>query len=173
MRAAAGWVQASKKEPVGAPGVEAIVSANRRQSPRYVCDYPARIVSSEHLVSTSARIVNISKEGAKVEVMFPVKGPTVVMLYDLANSEIYECEIRWRSDFYIGVQFLDILGPGRRRRFFAGEPVPLKRTMNHFIRLEAPPVEAVIAKAPPPQWRADIESLLMEGPRPEPPVRRK
>jgi len=173
MRVGAGLAQAAKKAPGGALTPEAVLAANRRQSPRYACDYAARVVSSEQLVSTSARIVNISREGAKVEVMFPSRGPNIIMLYDVVNSEVYECEVRWRSDFYIGVQFLDILGPGRRRRFFAGEPVPLKKSMNQFIRLEAPPVEDVIAKAPPPQWRADLESLLAEAPRVPSPTRRK
>ena len=170
--AGAGLAQAAKKAPSAVPGAEASESPNRRQSPRYACDYPARVVSSEHLISTSARIVNISQEGAKVEVMFPVRGPTIVMLFDLANSEVYECEIRWRTDFFIGVRFLDILGPARRRRFFAGETVPLKSTMKQFIRLENPPVEEVAGKAPPPQWRSDTEGLLMDGPRPKPPARR-
>lgn len=171
MRDGAGLVRATKKNAGALSVPDGVVAANRRQSPRYACDYPARVVSSEHNVSTSARIVNISREGAKVEVMFPVRGPTIVMVYDLANSEVYECEIRWRSDFFIGVQFLDILGPGRRRRFFAGETVPLKKTDNRFIRLEAPPLEDVVAKAPPQQWRADIESLLLESPRTPPPKR--
>jgi hypothetical protein len=102
----------------------------------------ARIASGDRNISTAARIVRISREGAKVEVMFPTKGPTVIMLFDCENDEIYECEVRWRTDPYvgfIGVRFLDILGSGRRRLFFADQPVPLRRLPNAIIRLNEPP----------------------------------
>lgn len=50
----------------------------------------------------------------------------------LTPKQFCECEAPWKSDEYIGVQFLDILGPSRRRRFLAGEKIPVRRT-DHKI----------------------------------------
>ena len=114
----------------------------RRSDPWVPSGVAARIASDDRNISIAARIVRISKEGAKVEVMFPVKGPPVIMLFDCENDEIYECEVRWRTDPYvgfIGVRFLDILGSGRRRLFFADQPVPLRRLPNAIIKLTEPP----------------------------------
>ncbi len=119
---------------------------------RYACDYPARVASSDRDISTLARIDSISIEGATVEVMFPRRGPSSIMLFDLANNEIYECEVRWRTDDHIGVRFLDVFGPWRRRMFFAGEAVPLKRTNHRIIQLEHPPKEQLLPDPPPPRF---------------------
>ncbi len=118
-------------------------------APRYACAYPARVASSDRDIYTLGRIVSISVEGAKVEVMFPRRGPSSIMLFDLANNEIYECEVKWRTDDYIGVRFLDVFGPGRRRMFFAGETVPLKRTDHRIIQLPHPPKEELLPDPPP------------------------
>lgn len=122
----------------------------RRSDRRYVCDFLARVVSGDRDVSTLGRIVNISKTGAKVEVMFPRRGPSVAILIDLANDDFYECVVRWRTDDFIGVRFLDLLGPARRRRYFTGEPIPLKLSAHRIIQLENPPRED-IAPGPPPR----------------------
>ncbi len=121
----------------------------RRGETRYACNYRARVVSAEWTISTAANIVNISKSGAKVEVMYPRRGPSVIMLHDEVNGEIYECEVRWRTDDYIGVRFLDVFGPGRRRKYFAGETVPLETSAHQIIQLVAPPHEDVRPGPPP------------------------
>jgi hypothetical protein len=129
------------------------------RSDRWVpCGLAARIASSDRNISTAARIVRISREGAKVEVMFPVKGPPAIMLFDCENDEIYECEVRWRTDAYvgfIGVRFLDILGSGRRRLFFADQPVPLRRLPNAIIRLNEPPRDDGPSSLFDPTWRRE------------------
>ena len=95
----------------GSKAGAAIGHDDRRSEARYACDCRARIASSDRAISTAGRIVNISAKGAKVEVMFPRHGPNTIFLVDEASSEIFECEVRWRSGFYIGVRFLDVLGP--------------------------------------------------------------
>ena len=120
----------------------------------------ARIASGDRNISIAARIVKISREGAKVEVMFPVKGPPVIMLFDCENDDIYECEVRWRTDPYvgfIGVRFLDILGSGRRRLFFADQPVPLRRLPNAIIRLNEPPRDDSPSSLFDPIWRREYD----------------
>lgn len=130
----------------------------RRSDPWVPSGVAARIASDDRNISIAARIVRISKEGAKVEVMFPVKGPPVIMLFDCENDEIYECEVRWRTDPYvgfIGVRFLDILGSGRRRLFFADQPVPLRRLPGAIIRLNEPPRDDSPSSLFDPIWRRE------------------
>jgi hypothetical protein len=134
---------------VGAKAGAAIGHDDRRAEARYACDWPARIASSDRAISTAGRIVNISAKGAKVEVMFPRHGPSTIFLVDEVSSEIYECEVRWRSGFYIGVRFLDVLGPGRRRRFMAGEAVPIKTSAHTIVELDKPPKENIRPGPPP------------------------
>ena len=73
----------------------------RRLSQRFPCDYPVRIVSGDRSLQFETRMVDVSA--------------------GLTTKQFCECEAPWKSDEYIGVQFLDILGPSRRRRFLAGE----------------------------------------------------
>jgi hypothetical protein len=132
----------------------------RRSDPWVPSGVAARIASGDRNISIAARIVRISREGAKVEVMFPVKGPPVIMLFDCENDEIYECEVCWRTDPYvgfIGVRFLDILGSGRRRLFFADQPVPLRRLPNAIIRLNEPPRDDSPSSLFDPIWRRENE----------------
>jgi hypothetical protein len=127
----------------GSKAGTAIGHDDRRSEARYACDCPARIASSDRAISTAGRIVNISAKGAKVEVMFPRHGPSTIFLVDEASSEIFECEVRWRSGFYIGVRFLDVLGPGRRRKFMAGESVPIGASAHTIVDLDEPPKETI------------------------------
>jgi hypothetical protein len=131
-----------------------------RSDPWVPTGLAARIASGDRNISIAARIVKISREGAKVEVMFPTKGPPVIMLFDCENDEIYECEVRWRTDpfvGFIGVRFLDILGSGRRRLFFADQPVPLRRLPNAIIRLNEPPRDDSPLGLFDPIWRRESD----------------
>jgi len=127
----------------GQDSLSPLADDERRAERRYACNYRARVASSDRTISTAATIVNISKSGAKVEVMYPRRGPTTIMLHDEVNGEIYECEVRWRTDDFVGVRFLDVFGPGRRRKFLAGEPVPLRASDHKIIQLECAPKEKV------------------------------
>jgi len=138
----------------------------RRAAPGFPCSFPARIADSDRAISTSGRIVAISNDGAKVEVMFPIKGPSVIMLFHCRNDQIYECEVRWRTDAFIGVRFLDILGSGRRRLFFADRPVPLRWLPNEIIRLNEPPRDDGFSILFDPIWRAgEDEPVSLRGSR--------
>ena len=123
--------------------------AARDTEARYACDYAARIASADRDISTAGRIVSISAYSARVEVMYPRRGPSTAFLFDLANSEIYECEVTWRTDLVIGVRFLDVLGPGRRRRWRAGEDVPIQKSAHRVIQLDEPPKEKLLPGPPP------------------------
>lgn len=93
---------------------------DRRAEQRFVCEYPARIISLDRSISVDGTMVNISTVGTRVEAAYPQRGPSIVILHELANSELYECEVRWNSGKAVGLHFVDVFGPCRRRQFFAG-----------------------------------------------------
>ena len=101
-----------------------------------------RIASGDRTISTAGRLVRASEIGATIEVMFPSRGPSVIMVYFVDDSEIYESEVRWRTDWRIGVRFLDVLGSVRRRLFFNDQPVPLQPLPNRILRLAEAPNES-------------------------------
>lgn len=146
---------------------EAAEAAQRTEA-RYACDYAARIASADRDISTAGRIVSISATSARVEVMYPRRGPSTAFLFDLVNCEIYECEVTWRTDSFIGVRFLDVLGPGRRRRWRTGEDVPIKKSANRVIQLDEPPKEQLLPGPPPGRLFLGVEQE--PSPRPTPPT---
>jgi hypothetical protein len=122
-----------------------------RAEPRYACNHKACVASANRDIAIEARIVNISKSGAKVEVIYPRRGPSTTFLFDLETTLVYECEVLWRSDFHIGVRFLDVLGPSRRRKLQTGADFPLSQSSRQFIQLEEPPKEELQPGPPPPE----------------------
>ena len=150
LRGKAGGKPSSLVKPAHA--ANALAEAERRADKRYTCDFAARIASADRLISTAGRIVNISQKGARVEVMFPRGGPTILMLHNLVNEDIYECQVRWRTDAFIGVRFIDILGPSRRRQYFADDDVRLIKSNHQFIQLAKPTTEFVVPEPPPPRF---------------------
>jgi hypothetical protein len=110
---------------VGAYDADSDPARRRRQAAtRFVCDSPARLVSGDRSISIEGAILKFSDDGAKVEAAYPHNGPSIVFLHDLADNELYECEISWNSGRHVGLQILDVVGPARRRKFFAGQKVP-------------------------------------------------
>ena len=162
-RASAGWREklgAKLKKPAGSRGRDEAAEAARATEARYACDYAARIASADRDISTAGRIVSISASSARVEIMYPRRGPSTAFLFDLVNCEIYECEVTWRTDAFIGVRFLDVLGPGRRRRWRAGEEVPIKKSANRVIQLDEPPKEILLPGPPPGRLFLGVEQEL-------------
>ena len=121
----------------------------RRSEPRYACNHNACVASANRDIAIAGRIVSISMSGARVEVMYPRRGPSTTFLFDLVNGLVYECEVLWRSDFHIGVRFLDVLGPSRRRKLQTGADVAIRQSSNPIIQLEEPPKEELQPGPPP------------------------
>ena len=123
----------------------------RRVEPLYACDAPADIVDADRTMSLVGRIVNISTSGAKVAVCYPPDGPTTMFLVDVDRRDVYECDVRWRTDEFIGVRFLDVLGSARKRKLFAGDKLAIAKISHAIAQLDQPPQETVQA-GPPPHW---------------------
>ena len=109
--------------------------SKKRAIKRIACNFRARIASADRDISTAGTIVNVSTEGAMVEVMYSKRGPSTVILQDIENDVLYECRVQWRTDTHIGVVFIDVFGPARRRMYREGEYVPIMRTDDQVIQL--------------------------------------
>jgi hypothetical protein len=75
----------------------------RRRGPRADVDEPAYI--SSHGSSTRCRVVNISAEGAAIEVPDPVFIPTRFQLMTENDRVVRDCRIVWTKQNRIGVVF--------------------------------------------------------------------
>ena len=137
--------------PGGAGAREETNNIERRAERRYACNHEACVASANRDIAIGGRMVSISASGATVEVMYPRRGPSTTFLFDLVSGMVYECEVLWRSDFHLGVRFLDVLGPSRRRRLQTGEDVPIRQSSHQIIQLEEPPKEELHPGPPPAQ----------------------
>ena len=143
---------------------EASDTETRRAERRYACNHNACVASANRDIAIGGRIVSISASGARVEVMYPRRGPSTTFLFDLVDGMVYECEVLWRSDFHIGVRFLDVLGPSRRRRLQTGEEVPIRQSSHQIIQLEEPPKEEIQPGPPPAEIFAGASQKPTRGP---------
>jgi hypothetical protein len=75
----------------------------RRRGPRADVDQPAYI--SSHGSSTRCRVVNISAEGAAIEVPDPVFVPARFQLMTESDRVVRDCRIVWTKQNRIGVVF--------------------------------------------------------------------
>jgi hypothetical protein len=75
----------------------------RRRGPRADVDEPAYI--SSHGSSTRCRLVNISAEGAAIEVPDPVFVPARFQLMTENDRVVRDCRIVWTKQNRIGVIF--------------------------------------------------------------------
>jgi hypothetical protein len=75
----------------------------RRRGPRADVDQPAYI--SSHGSSTRCRVVNISAEGAAIEVPDPLFVPTRFQLMTESDRVVRDCRIVWTKQNRIGVVF--------------------------------------------------------------------
>ena len=76
---------------------------DRRRGPRADVDEPAYI--SSHGSSTRCRVVNISAEGAAIEVPDPVFVPARFQLMTEKDRVVRDCRIVWTKQNRIGVVF--------------------------------------------------------------------
>jgi len=85
------------------PLILATATEERRRAPRADVDEPAYI--SSHGSSTRCRVVNISAEGAAIDVPDPVFVPTRFQLMTETDRVVRDCRIVWTKQNRIGVIF--------------------------------------------------------------------
>jgi hypothetical protein len=76
---------------------------DRRRAPRADVDEPAYI--SSHGSSTRCRVVNISAEGAAIDVPDPAFVPARFQLMTESDRVVRDCRIVWTKQNRIGVVF--------------------------------------------------------------------
>ena len=81
----------------------ATVTEERRRGPRADVDEPAYI--SSHGSSTRCRVVNMSAEGAAIDVPDPVFVPARFQLMTEKDRVVRDCRIVWTKQNRIGVIF--------------------------------------------------------------------
>jgi hypothetical protein len=81
----------------------ATATEERRRGPRAAVDEPAYI--SSHGSSTRCRVVNISAEGAAIEVPDPAFVPPRFQLMTENDRQLRDCRIVWIKQSRIGVIF--------------------------------------------------------------------
>jgi hypothetical protein len=85
------------------PATLATAMEERRRGPRADVDEPAYI--SSHGSSTRCRVVNVSAEGAAIEVPDPVFVPARFQLMTENDRVVHDCRIVWTKHNRIGVIF--------------------------------------------------------------------
>jgi len=85
------------------PATLATAMEERRRGPREDVDEPAYI--SSHGSSTRCRVVNISAEGAAIDVPDPVFVPTCFQLMTEKDRVVRNCRIVWTKQNRVGVIF--------------------------------------------------------------------
>jgi hypothetical protein len=85
------------------PAALATANEERRRGPRADVDEPAYI--SSHGSSTRCRVVNISAEGAAIEVPDPAFVPARFQLMTESDRVVRDCRIVWTKQNRIGVVF--------------------------------------------------------------------
>ena len=85
------------------PATLATAMEDRRRGPRAEVDEPAYI--SSHGSSTRCRVVNISAEGAAIDVPDPVFVPARFQLMTESDRVVRDCWIVWTKQNRIGVIF--------------------------------------------------------------------
>ena len=83
----------------------ATTTEERRRGPRADVDEPAYISSDGS--STLCRVVNISAEGAAIDVENPAFVPPRFRLVMASDSSVRECRIAWIQKNRIGLSFDD------------------------------------------------------------------
>ena len=94
------------------------VRIDRRAAERKPVNIPAAVYSNYREELIAATILDRSEGGAKIKIEQNLFLPKTILLIDFHNGSIFECEVRWRENCYLGVLVIDEYSSARRRRFF-------------------------------------------------------
>jgi len=82
----------------------------KRSAPRFQTNIPGTLffdtVSGRGDIGCN--IVDLSDGGARVETVLGDILPLRVALHECSHGNIYDCEVRWRRNNEIGLQFIDL-----------------------------------------------------------------
>ena len=89
---------------------------NRRTSFRHTVCIPVTIISLiPERFELSATIIDISIDGAQLEVVDASSVPKHCQLVRSFDDSIYDCEVRWAKGDRLGLRFIDMCTSAQRR----------------------------------------------------------
>jgi hypothetical protein len=89
-----------------------------RKTPRTRVTLPAKLNSEEGHLLCDCRTVDLSKNGARLEVSAPTTLPNRFTL-TLSSDESRSCRVRWRSENCVGVHFDKTVSAPQNKRFWS------------------------------------------------------
>src|SRR5262245_50290583 len=87
----------------GTDGAATVI--NNRAHPRLKADLKARLLSLDGRCNYNCMVVDVSEGGARVASAHVALIPSRVFL--AVADDILECDVRWRRDGQLGLQFID------------------------------------------------------------------
>jgi hypothetical protein len=154
---AAAPARALETNPLNAPSPGNSVSADKRKSPRYVCEGSARIQEVGGTTATWAKFADISMHGCYVETASPSRSGTLLTLKLDANSFRIEATGEVRvvySGLGMGISFVKMSGEDRGRlrelvRSISPPSVIVTQPGSHRAPSAPPPSQVVPAVTDP------------------------
>jgi PilZ domain len=99
--------------------------ADSRACARHQTRKAGRIIFFDAPCFIECLIRNISEDGALVSMPLSVSLPDRVVLWEERTGVIYQCDVRWKREHMVGLQFTDICGRRERRALLEQGFLPL------------------------------------------------
>lgn len=87
----------------------------RRAFPRTQVRKDGKILFVDQPFFIECAIRNMSENGALLCMLVTFPLPREILLWDEKTGTIYECDVRWRKEHMVGVQFVDVCRQTMRR----------------------------------------------------------
>ncbi len=101
------------------------MQADNRAVARHQVRKAGRIIFFDEPCFIECVIRNISEDGALVSMPLSLSLPDHVVLWEERTGLIYECDVRWRKNHMVGLQFTDICNRQERRALLEKGFLPL------------------------------------------------
>ena len=98
---------------------------DNRAHPRFEARLKGRLLSLDGRCNYNCLVVDVSEGGARAATSEFGLVPNRVFLILATNSDMFDCDVRWRRDGEVGLRFIDIVSRSTRSallRLCAVEP---------------------------------------------------
>jgi hypothetical protein len=100
---------------------------DRRAYARQDVHRAGRIIFFDEPCYIECTVRNISHDGAQVVMQMALALPYHVVLWEERTGLIYECDVRWRKDCTVGLQFIGLCSRSERLALLERGYLPLSR----------------------------------------------
>jgi PilZ domain len=95
---------------------ETAVVNDKRAHPRFEARLQGRLLSPDGRCNYSCVVLDVSEGGARVCTTESGLIPKRVFLFLAKTSDLFECDLRWRRENEIGLQFIDDVPRSMRKQ---------------------------------------------------------